>query len=121
MVDAGEESRGRLAPLVAELADEVGESRLTEKQWAVVGELVGRLEAAVASGHGLAMERALVELEGIGPFRAVKAGSVDHVAQPEPLRERLAVLVHTLQASAAAVAREGLERQHPDEQPRAAR
>jgi hypothetical protein len=86
----------------AALLGEVATWPLTEAQWDYVSQIIGRIEAAVAAGEDLAAERAVVDLESAGPFRAVRAGSAAVIPQPEPLRERCAELIHTLRDRPAA-------------------
>lgn len=104
----------------AALLGEVATWQLGEAQWDHVSQIIGRIEAAVAVGQDLAAERAIVDLESAGPFRAVRAGSA--IPLPEPLRERCAELVHTLRAQSAVDEDEAVSADHqvPGEQTGAA-
>ncbi len=105
---------------VVMLLGEMQTWRMTEHQWDRVAAIVREIGIAVDSGQDLAAERAVIELELAGPFRAVRAGSARSAAPPGPLRERAAELIHTLQARSAADENAHPELPLPDEQTGAA-
>jgi hypothetical protein len=108
MGDSADDWRDDAAALLSEAMS----WRLTEARWALVSQIISRLEAAAAVGQNATIDRAIIDLESVGPSRAIPVGSAASIPAPEPIRERCAELIHELRAPSAAGARD--EAENPD-------
>lgn len=70
--------------------------RLTEGRWRTVAQAADALAAALAAGDDAAFRAAVHDLALAGPVRAVSAGNPPTEPAPDPVRERVNELIHTL-------------------------
>ncbi len=75
--------------------------RLPVDRWHAVDQALDDLMVALAGGHE-AITGALHDLEVAGADRVVPLTEVEKLPAPEPVRERISELVHTLDGSATA-------------------
>jgi hypothetical protein len=76
--------------------------RLVPARWAIVARYVDRLANALQAGDPEAVRAAVAELELAGPVRAARVGDTPLVEAPEPVREEINELIHTLDGRDAA-------------------
>jgi hypothetical protein len=86
----------RLRSDALDILDDVLHWWLTEPRWATVRAAVGRLSAATHRGDAGAVRAAVAELELLGPVRATAIGANPTAPVPDPVREEIDELVHTL-------------------------
>jgi hypothetical protein len=77
------------------------EWRLTGPRWAAVAEAVEAVTSALRTGDVEALRAAVYDLELAGPVRATGFGDTPVVDAPEPVREEINELIHTLDGRAA--------------------
>jgi hypothetical protein len=70
--------------------------RLTTGQWTAVTQAVDVLAAALVAGDASLFREALYDLELAGPVRATRIEDAEVLPPPEPVRERVNELIHTL-------------------------
>ncbi len=73
--------------------------RLTDGRWRVVGQAVEVLASALDAGDTAAFRKAVYDLELAGPVRAARFEDPPTVPTPDPVRERVNELIHTLDGS----------------------
>lgn len=73
--------------------------RLADQRWAAIRAAVDALRAAVRAGDADGARSAVAELELLGPVRATPVGRAPTVPPPDPVREEINELVHTLDGS----------------------
>jgi hypothetical protein len=74
--------------------------RLTAGRWELVGQIIGSMATAQAQGDLADLRRATIDLELVSPVRVIKLGETQ-VPPPEPLREQVNHLIHSLGADPA--------------------
>ncbi|MFD5159382.1 CATRA system-associated protein [Streptomyces hawaiiensis] len=79
-----------------ELLDDVPTWRLPPTAWSRPAAAVEALAAAYDARDGFALGVAVARLEVLSPSRVERIGDPADVAPPEPLRERVTSLVHTI-------------------------
>jgi hypothetical protein len=72
------------------------EWRLDAGRWTAVSAAVEALASGLQAGEVEAVRASMNELELAGPVRAVAVGDVATVEPPEPVREEINELIHTL-------------------------
>jgi CATRA-Associated Small Protein len=70
--------------------------RLPQARWTRVTEIVQSIDKALSAGDPIALEAATVDLELAGPVRITRVGATPQVPAPQPVRERVNRLVHSL-------------------------
>jgi len=70
--------------------------RLEDGQWRAVAQAVDALVAALVAGDASSFREALYDLELAGPVRATRIEDAEALSPPEPVRERVNELIHTL-------------------------
>lgn len=70
--------------------------RMTGQRWVLIRTALDRLAAAVVRGDSGSVRDAVADLELLGPVRATRVGSEPSTPAPEPVREEINELVHTL-------------------------
>jgi hypothetical protein len=75
--------------------------RLPVDRWQAVDQVLGRLTTALAGGHEVIVE-VLHDLEVAGADRVVPLEEAEKLPAPQPVRERISRLVHTLDDTAPA-------------------
>jgi hypothetical protein len=70
--------------------------RWTEGRWRMVAQAADALAAALAAGDDAACRAAVHDLALAGPVRAVSAENPPTEPAPDPVRERVNELIHTL-------------------------
>jgi hypothetical protein len=80
-----------------EILDDILAWRLTAGRWELVGQIVGSMATAQAQGDLEDLRRATIDLELVSPVRVIKLGEKE-VPPPQPLREQVNHLIHSLGA-----------------------
>lgn len=76
--------------------------RLTTTRWAAVEVAVETVTSALRAGDVATLRAAVYDLQAAGPVRATGFGDTPVVEPPEPVREEINELIHTLDGRAAA-------------------
>ncbi|MFD1660587.1 CATRA system-associated protein [Streptomyces caeni] len=79
-----------------ELLDDVPTWRLPPAAWSRPAAAVEALAAAYEAGDAVALGVAVARLEVLSPNRVERIADPADVTPPEPLRERVTALVHTI-------------------------
>jgi hypothetical protein len=82
-----------------DLLKEVLVWRLADDRWRAVCRALDDLAVALAGNEADAFREVLYDLELAGPIRAVRIEDTSVLPAPEPVRERINQLVHTLEGS----------------------
>ena len=92
-----------------DLLGEVLVWRLAVDRWRAVDQALRDLMAAAAADEPDAFREVLHDLELAGPTRAVRIEDAEKLPAPQPVRERINQLVHTLESSGPATEDESAE------------
>jgi hypothetical protein len=88
-------TRQRAESEALEILHDILAWRLTPGRWQLVGQIISSMATARAQGDLEDLRRATIDLELVSPVRVIKLGE-EQAPPPEPLREQVNHLIHSL-------------------------